>query len=178
YISRGNTHVQQDFTGMNSLQRYQYLVALPNFGKGATNSSPAGTPFGYGVSCTSGIPVFQQFQISDDCVQSIASPLKNETQLRQGIVEGDVQGALMTLPAGEARFDFGATYRSEKFSYSPGYPVGAITDNPIGLFASAYTSGDINVKEAYTELLIPVLKRLEVELGYRYSDFNTAGGTD
>jgi len=59
YASRGNTHIQADYTGMNSLQRYQYMVAQPNFGKGLVNSSPAGTPFGYGVSCTSGIPVFQ-----------------------------------------------------------------------------------------------------------------------
>ena len=178
YVSRGNTHVQQDFTGMNSLQRYQYLVGLPNFGKGASISSPPGTPFGYGVSCTSGLPVFQQFAVSKDCVDSIASPLKNETQLRQDIVEGSMQGALMTLPAGDARFSFGATYRKETFSYSPGYPVGAITDNPIGLFASAYTNGDINVKEAYVELLVPIIKKLDLELGYRYSDFNTAGGTD
>jgi iron complex outermembrane receptor protein len=177
YGSRGNTHVQQDFTGMNSLQRYQYLVALPNFGKGASISSPAGTPFGYGVSCTSGLPVFQQFQVSADCVQSMADPLKNETSLRQDIVEGDVQGMLMALPGGEARFDLGATYRSEAFSYSPGYPVAAITDNPIGLFPSNYTAGDINVKEAYAELLVPILKKLDLELGYRYSDFNTAGGT-
>ena len=178
YVSRGNTHVQQDFTGMNSLQRYQYLVALPNFGKGASISSPPGTPFGYGVSCTSGLPVFQQFAVSKDCVESLASPLKNETQLRQDIVEGSIQGALFKLPAGDARFSFGAAYRKEDFSYSPGYPVGAITDNPIGLFASAYTAGDINVKEAYVELLVPILKTLDLELGYRYSDFNTAGGTD
>jgi iron complex outermembrane recepter protein len=178
YVSRGNTHIQQDFTGMNSLQRYQYMVALPDFGKGAVNSSPPGTPFGYGVSCTSGIPVFQQFAISQDCVQSMADPLKNETQLRQNIIEGNLGGALVALPAGEARFNVGATYRGEELNYSPGYPVGAITDNPIGLFASAYTQGSINVKEEYAELLVPILKRLDLDLGYRHSDFNTAGGTN
>jgi len=178
YASRGNTHDQQDFTGMNSLQRYQYLVAQPNFGKGVVNSSPKGTPFGYGVTCTSGIPVFQQFAISKDCVDSIADPLKNETNLRQNIIEGNIGGALVRLPAGEARFNVGATYRSEDFSYSPGYPVGAITDNPIGLFASANTAGYINAKEGYAELLIPVVKRLDLDLGYRYTNFNTAGGTN
>ncbi|MEO6185069.1 MAG: TonB-dependent receptor, partial [Steroidobacteraceae bacterium] len=30
----------------------------------------------------------------------------------------------------------------------------------------------------YGELLVPVVKNLELELGYRYSDFNTAGGTN
>ncbi len=178
YVSRGNTHIQQDFTGMNSLQRYQYIVALPNFGKGASISSPAGTPFGYGVSCTSGLPVFQQFQVSADCVQSMADPLKNETQLQQDIVEGDLQGALFSLPSGEARFDVGATYRAEDFSYSPGYPVAAITDNPIGLFPSNYTAGKISVKEEYAEFLVPIVKKLDLELGYRHSDFNTAGGTN
>jgi outer membrane receptor protein involved in Fe transport len=178
YVSRGNTHVQQDFTGMNSLQRYQYLVSLPNFGKGANVASPPGTPFGYGVTCTTGLPVFDQFEVSQDCIDSIASPLKNETQLRQDIVEANLQGKLLNVPAGDVRFSVGAAYRSESFDYSPGYPQGAITDNPIGLFASAYTSGDINVKEAYTEFLVPIVKNLDLELGYRFSDFNTAGGTD
>jgi iron complex outermembrane recepter protein len=178
YVSRGDTHDQQDFTGMNSLQRYQFLVAQPNFGKGAVNVSPAGTPFGYGITCTSGIPVFQQFAISNDCVQGIADPLKNEIHLRQDIIEGNIGGTLLPLPAGDARFNVGATYRSEDFSYSPGYPVGAVTDNPIGLFASAYTQGKINVKEGYAELLVPVVKRLDLDLGYRYSNFNTAGGTN
>jgi iron complex outermembrane recepter protein len=178
YASRGNTHDQQDFTGMNSLQRYQFLVALPNFGKGAVNQSPPGTPFGYGITCTSGLPVFQQFAISKDCVDSIADPLKNETSLRQNIIEGNLGGSLVTLPAGEARFNVGATYRGEDFSYSPGYPVGAITDNPIGLFASAYTAGKTIAKEGYLELLVPIVKRLDLDLGYRYTNFNTAGGTN
>jgi len=175
YGSRGNTHVQNDYTGLPSLQRYQYLVALPNFGKGASISSPAGTPFGYGESCTSGLPVFQSFTPSTDCVQSIADPMKNETNLHQNIVEGYVQGLLWPLPAGDSRFDLGATYRSDDFSFSPGNPVGAITDNPVGIFPSNYTAGDINVKEVYTEFLVPILKKFELELGFRESDFNTAG---
>ena len=49
-------------------------------------------------------------------------------------------------------------------------------DNPIGLFASNGTNGSTNVKEIYGEALVPVIKNLELELGYRFSDFNTAGG--
>jgi iron complex outermembrane recepter protein len=178
YASRGNTHTQADYDGLPSLQRYQYLVGLPNFGKGAAVKSPVGTPFGYGVSCTSGLPVFQQFTPSADCLASIADPMKNETDLRQNIVEGSLQGALFSLPAGEVRFSFGLGYRKDDFAFSPGNPVGAITDNPVGIFASNYTSGSTNVKEAFTELLIPIVKKLDLELGYRYSDFNTAGGTN
>jgi iron complex outermembrane recepter protein len=178
YVSRGNTHTQADYTGLPSLQRYQYLVSLPNFGKGANVSSPAGTPFGYGVSCPTGLPVFEQFTPDPQCLASINDPMKSETNLRQDIVEANLQGQLFTLPAGDVRFAFGTGYRKEDFSFSPGNPVGDITDNPVGLFPSNYTDGSTNVKEAYTELLVPIIKRLDLELGYRYSDFNTAGGTN
>ena len=178
YASRGNTHTQADYTGLPSLQRYQYLVSLPNFGKGASIKAPPGTPFGYGVSCPTGLPVFEQFTPDPLCLQSINDPMKTETNLRQNIVEASLQGALFTLPAGAVRFSFGAGYRKEDFDFSPGNPVGQIADNPIGLFPSNYTAGSTNVKEAFTELLVPIINRLELELGYRYSDFNTAGGTD
>jgi iron complex outermembrane recepter protein len=178
YVSRGNTHTQADYAGLPSLQRYQYLVGLPNFGKGAAVKSPPGTPFGYGVTCTTGLPVFQQFTPSQDCLDSIADPMKTETDLRQDIFEGSVQGQLFSLPAGEVGFSFGIGYRKDAFAFSPGNPVGAITDNPVGLFASNYTHGSTNVKEAFTELLVPIVKNLDLELGYRYSDFNTAGGTN
>jgi iron complex outermembrane receptor protein len=175
YGSRGNTHTQSDYTGLPSLNRLQYLEALPNFGQGASISSPAGTPFGYGVSCPSGLPVFQQFTPSALCVQSIQDPMKNESDLRQNIIEANLQGLAFNLPAGGARFDLGATYRSEDYSFSPGNPVADFNDNPVGLFPSNYTAGSTNVKEAYVELLVPIVKNLDAELGYRLSDFNTAG---
>ena len=53
-----------------------------------------------------------------------------------------------------------------------------LTDNPIGLFASAPTGGATDVKEFYGEMLLPVFEKLDLELGYRYSDFSTAGGHD
>lgn len=178
YGSQGETHDEADYTGLPSLQRLAYLDALPDFGKGASISSPAGTPFGYGESCTSGLPVFQDFTPSTDCVQSVTDPLKNESNLKQTIVEGYIQGMLWPLPGGDARFDLGATYRGDEYTFSPGNPVGQIADNPVGVFPSNYTGGDISVKEAYTEFLIPIFKRLELELGFRESDFNTAGYKD
>jgi len=177
YFSRGNTHIQADYTGLPSLQRYQTLVAQPNFGK-VTNYAPPGTPAGYSLTCSTGLPVFQSFTPDPGCLQAINDPMKTETDLRQNIAEANLQGALAELPAGNLGFSVGAAYRKEDFSFSPGNPVGAVTDNPVGLFASNFTNGSINVKEAYTELLVPIVKRLDLELGYRYSNFNTAGGTN
>ncbi len=51
-------------------------------------------------------------------------------------------------------------------------------DNPIGLFPQNETEGETDVSEIYGELLIPVFDRLDLELGYRYSDYDHEGGID
>ena len=101
YASRGNTHIQDDYNGLPSLQRYQYLVSLPNFGMGANVKSPPGTPAGYGITCSTGLPVFQQFTPNPTCLDSINDLMKSEENIRQNIIEGTLQGALHArcLPA-------------------------------------------------------------------------------
>ena len=183
YYSRGSTSTLSE-TVTPSLQRYAMLINAPNFGKNAKITSPptgvlAGR--GYQLDCTSGIPVFQEFTPSADCLNSVQTRTRQITELSQNIAEANLQGGAFDLPAGESRFALGASYRSNDFRFDPGYPVEQIMDNPIGLFASNSTQGSTNVKELYGELLVPVLKDLpliksfELELGYRLSDFNTAG---
>jgi outer membrane receptor protein involved in Fe transport len=186
YASKGGTQIDANYSGLPSYQRYAFLVAQPNWGMGtnlkatpSTPPQPVGTSetlSGYSMSCTTGLPVFQQFTPSQDCLTSIADPMVNRTNLGQDIIEANIQGLLAPLPAGEARFAFGATYRRDDFSYQPGNPSTLILDSPIGLFASAATVGSTNVKEVYSEFLVPIIRKLDLELGYRFSDFNTAGG--
>ena len=97
------------------------------------------------------------------------------TELSQDIFEANMQGGAFDLPAGELRFAAGVSYRKNDFRFDPGYPDEQILDNPIGLFASNSTEGSTNVKEIYAEFLVPVIDKVELELGYRLSDFNTAG---
>lgn len=176
YYARGETSTTAEIP-MPSLQRYQLLAAAPNFGRGATAlagpASPGGR--GYSLNCTSGLPVFSEFELSADCRQSLETRGKQITQLRQDVFEANMQGAAFDLPAGEARFAAGVAYRKNEFRFDPSYPVEQILDNPIGLFASNKTSGETNVKEVYGELLAPIVSGLDLELGYRLSDFNTAG---
>jgi iron complex outermembrane recepter protein len=183
YASKGGTQVNADYSGLPSYQRYAFLVAQPNFGQG-TNLKSAGPPqpvgssqtlSGYSINCTTGLPVFQQFTPSANCLAGISDNMSNETRLGQDIVEASVQGSMVHLWSGDARFALGATYRKDDFSYQPGNPATQVLDSPIGLFASAATVGSTNVKEAYTEFLVPVIQKLDLELGYRFSDFNTAG---
>lgn len=174
YVSKGDTNTVAE-TALPSLQRYSALLAAPNFGRGAALT---GTGRGFTLRCTSGLPVFEEFTPSQDCLTSIETRTRQLTTLSQDIVEGNMQGAAFNLPAGEVRFAAGFHYRKNDFRFDPGYPVEQILDNPIGLFASNSTAGSTNVKEVYGELLVPVVKNLDLELGYRFSDFNTAGNVD
>jgi iron complex outermembrane recepter protein len=174
FVSTGNTETVAEVP-LPSLQRYSALVAAPNFGQ---NANITGTGRGYALRCTTGLPIFNEFTPSQDCITSIETRSRQLTTLSQDIVEANMQGAAFNLPAGEARFAFGVTYRKNDFRFDPGYPVEQVLDNPIGLFASNSTNGSTDVKEVYGEMLLPVIQNLELELGYRLSDFNTAGKVD
>src|SRR5262249_28647565 len=106
------------------------------------------------------------------------------TAMEQNIVEADIQGLLFKNWAGDVRYSLGASYRDNDYYY---IQDGLDSQNDalnstIGLFPSNNTQGYIDVSEVYGELLLPLLadapmvKALNLEAGYRYSDYNTAGG--
>lgn len=179
FLSHGSTRIIAETYGQPSLEQYQFLVAKPNFGTGTNMTAPAGTgQSAYNITCTTGLPVFKQFSPAASCVDAIIDLTRQVTDLTQDIAEFNMQGALLNAPAGEVRFAAGMTYRQNKFRFDPSNPVDNVINNPIGIFASAGTKGQTSVREFYGELLVPVIKNLDLELGYRYSDYNTAGGVD
>jgi len=109
---------------------------------------------------------------------------KNEI-LRQ--ISAGANGNLFSLPAGDVQLAVGALYRKQSMNY---------TINPLALLDPATGfcqisqeacgspgSGGDNVKEAFAETLVPLLKEvpgaysLNLDLGVRYSDYNSAGST-
>jgi outer membrane receptor protein involved in Fe transport len=181
YASQGRTDAVTFLkSGYASLARYRMLVTAPNYGKNFSLNANNG----FIATCTSGIPVFDDFQISQDCIDAMSVPMKNYTDFKQRIAEVNFQGGLFDLPAGEVRSAVGLSYRENSVSFQPDPLLGvqSVLDQPIGLFAVSDTGGSADVKEAYTEFLVPLLKdlpavkQLNLELGFRYSDYNTAGG--
>ena len=81
---------------------------------------------------------------------------------------------------GELRFATGVAMRENKFKYDPGTNNDnvAVVEQPLGIFLWNNTAGSTDVSELYGELLIPTTERLDIELGYRYSDYDTAGGVN
>jgi outer membrane receptor protein involved in Fe transport len=183
YISKGQTDIENANSRMPSLQRYQFLVQQPNFGQGGPFFYNPATSFigsgrGYALRCPSGLPVFQSFTPSQECIDGIDTLQIAKSELTQDIAEFNLNGSFASLPGGEIGYAVGTSVRKNEYQFSPGNPFTMLTDNPIGLFASAPTGGETDVKEVYGELLLPLVDRFELELGYRYSDFSTAGGHD
>ncbi|MDE2223756.1 MAG: TonB-dependent receptor [Xanthomonadaceae bacterium] len=109
----------------------------------------------------------------------------NMTVRRQYAV--NASGPVFSLPAGDMELAVGADYRKE---YANNLVDFLTIANPVNGTCSAPQSactsplqGGFNVKEAYGELFIPVLKdmpffkALNVDLGARYSKYSLAGST-
>ena len=185
YASHGETRTTNYLNGgFVSVERYRTLITAPNYGRNFSRTDPSGGILGYQMKCTSGLPVFTSFTPSQDCIDAIETRMKNITEFSQSIVEANLQGGVMELPAGEVRAAAGATYRKNQVMFDPDVfnDRENILDRPVGLFAANEAEGATNVKEIYAEFLVPVLKdlplmkELSLELGGRYSDYNIEGG--
>ncbi len=93
----------------------------------------------------------------------------------------------MSLPAGEARFAVGTDYRSDSVNFTPdrGFLPNSLYEADIaGQFGTLPVGGSNSTKEFYVEGLFPLLhdlplvKLLEINPAYRYSDYNHSGGTN
>lgn len=177
YISSGQTRIELDYIGFMSTSRWQRVMQAPNFGYGA-DISGAGSAR---VTCATGL---LSDNMSQDCMDAISASYTDRTRLSQDVVEATAQGALFNLPGGELRGALGAVYRTNDFQYMPdaSRESNSIVDMPVGAFAQANVIGNTSVRELYGELLVPVLsdkfliQSLELELGYRYSDYGDTGG--
>ncbi len=102
------------------------------------------------------------------------------TKQDQQIASLNVDGDLLELPAGPLGAAIGVEYREEALRDEPDF----LAQNELlsgGI--SARAQGSYNVREAYAEVTVPVLRdmpgaqSLELDAGIRYSDYNTFGNT-
>ena len=175
YFSTGETNILMQYRNLPSLQRYQFLVAQPNWGQGEFVRGR-----NYNVSCGTGLPMFSSVDPDAGCIEAIDSKTRALWDLSQNIVEANLQGKIADMRSGELRFAAGISNRENKFRYEPGGINDniAVIEQPIGIFVSNNTQGETEVSELYGELLLPATERLNLELGYRYSDYDRSGGVD
>jgi iron complex outermembrane recepter protein len=188
YYSTGNTETQNEERGFGDLQQYRNIVAgSANFGRGAVVLGPGTTTPFQGTAgtagCTSGIPIFGDFEVSADCIDALTASATNVLNIDQDIVEGTIQGRIGDLWAGEVRFAGGASYRKNEIVYeqaglnSRNNSVSAM----IGLASGSDTIGETTAVDYFGEVLLPlvsgdgVVQSFALELGSRYSDYDQQG---
>jgi outer membrane receptor protein involved in Fe transport len=169
-----------------NLNYINFAVIAPDFG--CTTAPGAG-------ACTP-IDIFNQNDPNTRAILDAAKISPFLTGLYQmKSAEASVNGSLFSLPAGDVQLAVGGNYRKEYLDnqVDPLTDTTYLTDSSgaPSLQCSAPTSlctspaqGGFNVKEAYAELLVPLLKdvpfihSLNVDIGDRYSKYSDFGSTN
>ena len=187
YFSHGESQNLQHLLGFGDLTNYRSIVTQANYGRGAVSLSPGvtapNTGAGGTATCTTGLPIFEHFQISEDCYNAVVANMVDTMFLKQDIVEGTVEGRIATLPAGELRFAAGASYRENEISYEPAHlnSKSNTATQPIGQFVANPARGTTDATDVFGEILVPiinggdVINSFSVELGARYADYGDQG---
>ena len=152
--------------------------------------------------CAGGFNPFGVTNLSAECISYIGRSARNQTVTEQRIIEATLQGKAFDLPAGEARVAMGAQYRQDNYAFGAdsslsqqnasvdhlganGLPDGGKVGGSeiAGFNPTPSLTGATNSKELFIEALVPLLsdlplvEQLDLNLGYRYADYSTAGGT-
>jgi iron complex outermembrane receptor protein len=147
-----------------------------------------------GVALCGGLNPFGLGSISPECAEFVTVDAVNTFDVTQTIFEATISGGLFDLPAGKLQTALGVFYKEDEFAFIADELLRATTVNspaPVavradvsGFNASDNTTGKTDSTEFYTELSIPVLakrpgvEKLDVNLGYRFADYSTAGGVN
>ncbi len=141
-----------------------------------------------GVSLCGGFDPFGLGSISRECADYIAVDASNHSSVDQTIVEASISGPLASLPAGDLRAAFGIFYKEDRYEYSAS-PVASVflpdgRPDIQGFNASQDIRGNDHNIDLYVEVLLPVfagmpgVRSFETVLGYRLSDYASAGSFD
>lgn len=190
FASKGEAETTVLQRGFASLQRLRAVMQQPGFGRGFELKSNDGPPdFGFGgatATCTTGLNPFAWDSVSPDCFDAVNANISTKQLMEQDVWQANFQGGLGSLPAGEARAAAGLNYRENAYTFQNDTLVtqgSSFLEQAAGLYPAGSSAGTINVREAYVEFLIPVLadrpavQQLELEIGSRYSDYNTTGSS-
>jgi iron complex outermembrane receptor protein len=123
--------------------------------------------------------IFGAGNISAEAAAFITIPVQNTSSITEQVASASISNKnLFDLGAGPVGIVFGTEYRKEFGSYNPDFALSS--GDVVGFNAGEGLSGGYDVKEAYTEVAVPLLAdkpffhRLELNGAYRYSYYSTA----
>ncbi|HEY6943222.1 TonB-dependent receptor plug domain-containing protein [Dokdonella sp.] len=158
----------------------------PSFLDEATGQVVCGTPDAPIAGC---IP-FNPFNLQDPnsiaALRAAASPGVSNLFSKETVKRLDLNGGLFELPAGTMQLAVGYNYRTEYIhsNVDTGLIVDFDGNCTLGSQCGSALQGGYNVKEAYAELFVPILKdlpfvhALNLTVGDRWSKYSTFGSTN
>ncbi|KIQ96351.1 TonB-dependent receptor [Lysobacter sp. A03] len=167
YASRGRTRLVEANGGAVVVSALTSLLNAPDGGRSL---------------CAGGYNPFGLSVLSDSCRDYLVATPISHTVLEQDVIEANLEGRLASLSAGDARFAAGLAYRSDAYAYQPDRLLQR--GDIVGVFRTGPSSGSSRVHEIYAETLLPLLNErsfaesLDLGLGWRYSDYQHAGGVN
>jgi outer membrane receptor protein involved in Fe transport len=137
------------------------------------------------VYASQGCALFDPFgldALSPACAARVVISASNILKLEQSNVVASITGSLFDMPAGPLQFAVGAEYRENKAAFLPDEFLAS--GDVVGFNAQQPVSGKIDVAEGFVEFAVPLVAEkpfanyIGLDLGFRYSDYNLAGGHD
>lgn len=167
YVSGSRMDERNTQGGDLSLERIQELLEAPDGGASI---------------CAGGFNPFGKGKVSPECAEYVSSYFTNITIVEQISAEATLSGRMFSMPAGDAQFAVGAAYREDSYDFEPDSAVA--TGDLVGFNQQNPLSGSINATELFAEALLPIVRdaplaqRLDLSLGYRWSDYNLSGSAN
>lgn len=143
------------------------------------------SPNGGTSLCAGGFDPFgldNALNISAACRNYMTATASSNEELTQLMTQADAQGSLFKLPAGPVQLAVLADYRRNTYAFQPDEELSL--GNVEAVVGSSAESGAVGVKEAAAQLNVPLLhdlplvRSLEVDGGYRLSDYDSSGSTN
>jgi outer membrane receptor protein involved in Fe transport len=182
--SHGETVAKTNLVGLVALERFRTILTSPNYGSNFFALGNNGDRYGSTASCETGLsPFIANSAFSADCDLASSADVQFENRIAQDLVEANLQGGLFELPYGQLRFAVGGQYRKNSIEFTSDSSAfeGSSFHQTTTTFPQASTEGSTAVREVYGELLVPLLgdlpliQELNLELGYRLSDYDSVG---
>jgi len=183
----GSTNEQQHSTGQvnvlnffNALQAIQETPATGDLNlNGVIGDIVCANPIARGQGCVP-INIFGVDSITPAMAAYVNADSQHAFRQTQQVWDANISGSILDLPAGPLGVALGAEYRKESSSED----WDALTNAGLnGGNALPDTRGSFDVKEAYAEVNVPVLKdlpfanQLSFRAAGRISDYSTIGST-
>lgn len=176
YIAYGFTKEAQNGTGQVNAANFRYaLEAIPD----ANGVPMCRDPIARASGCVP-VNVFGANTISPEAAKYIHAPSSLNTKITQKFAGATVSGEPINLSAGPLGVAFGVEYRKESSSDV----ADALTQTGGNLGnARPVTEGSFDVKEAFAEVRVPLLKglsmvkSLDATAAVRSGSYSTAGST-